>query len=140
LQQIEATLALVDIVSFQFFGEDETLLRRRIADLRTYTDKPLLLIAFGMSTLTRDESEQEDYLRKMIRVAETDDLAGWMIWAMYDFPTSVTCWPDPCASFDDARHHFGLWRWMDRASLRLRYWKHYQMSPKIKTIFIRQID
>ena len=106
----EATISLVDVVSFQFFGEDETQLRRRVADLRAYTDKPLLLIAFGMSTFVRDETEQADTLREAIRAAELDNLAGWLIWTMYDFPTSVTCWPDPCASFDDARHHFGLWR------------------------------
>ncbi len=99
----------MDVVSFQYFGEDEVGLRRRIADLRAYTDKPLLLIAFGMSTFVRTESEQAEYLRNTIRIAETDDLAGWLVWTMYDFPTSVTCWPDPCASFDDARHHFGLW-------------------------------
>jgi hypothetical protein len=105
----EATISLVDVVSFQHFGDSAESLRRRIAELRAYTEKPLLLIAFGMSTYVRDESEQADYLSDAIRAAEMDRAAGWLVWAMYDFPTAVTCWPDPCASFDDARHHFGLW-------------------------------
>lgn len=106
---VAATIPLVDVVSFQHFGEVDRL-REKIADLRTYTAKPLLLIAFGMSTFAHTETEQADLIDETLRAAATDHLAGWLVWTMYDFPVAVTCWPDPCASFDDARHHFGLWR------------------------------
>jgi hypothetical protein len=105
----EATISLVDFVSFQHFGDDQSL-RQRIAALRAYTDKPLLLIALGSSTLEITEIEQAQRLRATVRAAEADAIAGWLVWTMYDFPVSVTCYPEPCASFDDARHHFGLWR------------------------------
>jgi endo-1,4-beta-mannosidase len=105
----EATISLVDVVSFQRFGDAETL-RQRVAALRALTDKPLLLIAFGYSTLAIRDTEQAQQLRAAVRAAEGDRLAGWLVWTMYDFPTDVTCWPEPCASLDDARHHYGLWR------------------------------
>ena len=105
----EGTFPLVDFVSFQHFGDDQSL-RERIAALRSLTDKPLLLVALGYSTFEIDESKQAIALRASVRAAENDSLAGWLVWTMYDFPTSVTCWPEPCASLDDERHHFGLWR------------------------------
>jgi hypothetical protein len=104
----EGTIPLVDFVSFQHFG-DEKSLRLRIAELRGYTDKPLLLIAFGFSTFNATEIDQVQWLRAAVQAAEVDRLAGWLVWTMYDFPTNVTCWPEPCASLDDARHHYGLW-------------------------------
>jgi hypothetical protein len=104
----EGTIPLVDFVSFQHYG-DEKALRRRIAELRGYTDKPLLLIAFGFSTFAASEIDQARGLRAVAEAAEVDHLAGWLVWTMYDFPTNVTCWPEPCASLDDARHHYGLW-------------------------------
>ncbi len=104
----EGTIPLVDFVSFQHYG-DEKSLRMRIAELRGYTDKPLLLIAFGFSTFAASEIDQVQWLRAAVQAAEADHLAGWLVWTMYDFPTEVTCWPEPCASLDDARHHYGLW-------------------------------
>jgi hypothetical protein len=105
----EVTSALVDVVSFQHFGDAQNL-RQQIAALRALTDKPLLLIAFGASTFERSDTQQAQWLRETVRAAEGDDLAGWLVWTMYDFPVEVTCWPEPCASFDDIRHHYGLWR------------------------------
>ncbi len=104
----ESTIPLVDFVSFQHFG-DEPSLRVRVAELRAYTTKPLLLTAFGFSTFDSDEADQAEYLRGAVRDAEGDGLAGWLVWTMYDFPVNVTCWPEPCASLDDVRHHYGLW-------------------------------
>lgn len=105
----EATISIVDFVSFQHFGDGQSL-RERAAALRDLTGKPLLLIAVGASTSEISETQQAQRLRETVRAAEGDALAGWLVWTMYDFPPEVTCWPDPCASLDDARHHFGLWR------------------------------
>ncbi|MBN2303622.1 MAG: cellulase family glycosylhydrolase [Anaerolineae bacterium] len=106
----EATISLVDFVSFQHYGDAQTL-RERTAALRSLTDKPLLVIALGASTYGGfSEIEQAQRLRETVRAVEGDRLAGWLVWTVYDFPTEVTCWPDPCASLDDIRHHFGLWR------------------------------
>jgi hypothetical protein len=104
----EGTIPLVDFVSFRHFGDDKSL-RLRIAELRGYTDKPLLLIAFGFSTFDATEIDQAQWLRAAVQATEVDHLAGWLVWTMYDFPTNVTCWPEPCASLDDVRHHYGLW-------------------------------
>jgi len=105
----EGTISAVDFVSFQHTGDVHSL-RERIAALRGYTQKPLLLIALGINTQEVSEIEQSQRLRESVRAAESDEVAGWLVWTMYDFPVDVTCYPEPCASFDDARHHFGLWR------------------------------
>lgn len=105
----EATIPLVDIVSFQHYG-DESGLRERIAALRSYTNKPVLLIALGISSFDTSEPDQAQRLRTTVRTAESDGVIGWLVWTMYDYPVTVTCFPDPCASLDDARHHYGLWR------------------------------
>jgi hypothetical protein len=104
----EATISLVDVVSFQHFGDAQSL-RERVAALRQYTAKPLLLVAFGFSTSQVSEVAQAQGLRAAVRAAEGDHLAGWLVWTMYDFPPEVACWPEPCAGQDGARLHFGLW-------------------------------
>jgi endo-1,4-beta-mannosidase len=109
----ESTIPLVDFVSFQHSGDDKTL-RVRIAELRTYTDNPLLLIGFGFSTFSASEVDQAQWLRATVRAAEADRLAGWLVWTMYDYPPEAACWPEPCASIDGARLHYGLWH-MDGA-------------------------
>jgi hypothetical protein len=105
----EATISLVDVVSFQHFGDMQSL-RVRVAALRQYTAKPLLLAAFGFSTSQVSEIQQAQGIRAAVRAAEGDHLAGWLVWTMYDFPLEKACWPEPCAGQDGARLHFGLWR------------------------------
>jgi hypothetical protein len=104
----EATISLVDVVSFQHFGDMQSL-RERVAALRQYTAKPLLLVAFGFSTSQVTEVEQAQDLRAAVRAAEGDHLAGWLVWTMVDFPPEAACWPAPCSGEDSARLHFGLW-------------------------------
>jgi len=104
----EATISLVDVVSFQHFGDMRSL-RERVAALRLYTAKPLLLVAFGFSTSQITEVEQAQDLRDAVRAAEGDHLAGWLVWTMYDFPPEIACWPEPCVGEDNAQLHFGLW-------------------------------
>jgi hypothetical protein len=104
----EATISLVDVVSFQHFG-DTLSLRKRVAALRQYTAKPLLLVSFGFSTAQVSEAGQAQAFRTAIRAAEGDHLAGWLAWTMYDFPPEAACWPEPCTGQDGAGLHFGLW-------------------------------
>lgn len=118
----EATIALVDVVSLQDVGlldSGDTALRERVAALRAYTSKPLLLIATGASTAVVDEAAQAQRLRETVRAAEGDHLAGWLVWTMTDIAPDFACWPDLCAAADpddgadspvDPRLRFGLWR------------------------------
>ncbi len=105
----EATIPFVDFVSLHHW-DDASTLRERIAQLRGYTDKPILLEEFGYSTYQLDEAQQSRFLREAIQAAEYDGLAGWLIWTAFDFPTDVTCLPPACPSEDSIQHHFGLWR------------------------------
>ncbi len=114
----EATIALVDVVSLQDVGlleNGDLTLRERVASLRAYTPKPLLLIATGSSTAVIDDTAQALRLRDTVRAAEGDHLAGWLVWTMVDFAPDAACWPDPCAvpgaiPPDETRLFFGLWR------------------------------
>lgn len=118
----EATIALVDVVSLQDVGlldPGDLTLRERVAALRAYTSKPLLLTATGISTAHIDEAGQAQRLRETVRAAEGDQLAGWLVWTMSDIAPESACWPDPCAvavpdanadAPDDPRLLFGLWR------------------------------
>ncbi len=108
LNDSESTIPAVDFVSFHHWGDADAL-RQRIVALYDYTDKPILLEEFGYSTFTMTPEEQSARIRQVIETAESQDLAGWLIWTAFDFPLDATCIPPACPSADNAEHHFGLW-------------------------------
>jgi Cellulase (glycosyl hydrolase family 5) len=108
-ENAQATAEIVDFVSFHHWSDWQNL-RQRIADLRTYTQKPILLEEVGYSTLGLPEAQQSDKLREVLTAADQEGLAGWLLWTAFDFSTDVTCLPPACPSLDNGEHHFGLWR------------------------------
>lgn len=103
-----ATAPLVDVVSFQHFGDVEAL-RQEIAVLTDATTRPLLLAATGYETFSMDEiSQRQAYERTLESVARTG-LAGWVIWTAFDYPPAVTCVEPNCPGRDSVLNHYGLW-------------------------------
>jgi Cellulase (glycosyl hydrolase family 5) len=103
-----STARYVDFVSFHHWDNAESL-QTRVNEIRTHTDKPLLLEEFGYSTYRVSEQEQADLMRRTRQAAQAANV-GWLVWAAFDFPLAATCEPRPCQSLDNAEHHFGLWR------------------------------
>ncbi len=107
-QEAEATIPAVDFVSVQHF-ENVEVLRQRFAVLNELTDKPILLSAVGYSTYQADDLSQRNALQQALEAAENNGLAGWVVWAAFDYPLTATCIEPNCPSADSADHHFGLW-------------------------------
>lgn len=105
----EDTIPFVDLVGLHHFGGAADL-RQRVAGLRALTAKPLLLIAFGVSTQQVNETAQASTLRAVIRAAEGDRLAGWLLWTVYDGPPDPACGAAPCQASAEISAAFGLWR------------------------------
>lgn len=93
------TAPYVDFVAFQHW-EQPDLLPERIAAYQA--EKPLVLIATGQSSIGYTDAAQADYLGAITVAAETNKLAGWLIWTAFDFA------PEP-GQTTAAEHHFGLW-------------------------------
>ena len=102
------TVELVDLVSFQHFG-DYLPLRQEIANLKAGTDKPILLSAIGFSTFDLDETAQRNLLFQAFEEVRFNDLAGWGIFSAFDYPTSVTCIEPDCPAKARSLNHFGIW-------------------------------
>jgi hypothetical protein len=102
------TVELVDLVSFQHFG-DYLPLRQEIANLKAGTDKPILLSAIGYSTFDLDETAQRNLLYQAFEEARFNDLVGWNIYSAFDYPTSVTCIEPGCPAKPKSLNHFGIW-------------------------------
>lgn len=100
----------VDFVSFHHWtGAGD--LPARLEDIRSKTDKPILLQEFGYS-LGRENVTPEiqaEAISDVIDFVEGESLLGWMIWAAFDFPLEASCFPSPCKSEDNAEHYFGIW-------------------------------
>jgi hypothetical protein len=107
-ENAQTTESAVDIVSFHHWSGDQ-ILRLRIATLKIYTKKPVLIEEIGFSTLGINEVQQGTMLRDTLKVAESNGAAGWLVWTAFDFPTDATCIPSDCPSVDNGEHHFGLW-------------------------------
>jgi tetratricopeptide (TPR) repeat protein len=106
---ITATIPAVDFVSFQHFGELESL-RQKIASLRSQTDKPILLSAVGYSTYEGlNEIAQRDILHQTFGAAANDNLTGWLVWTAFDFPLNVVCNTEDCSGKDSTAYHYGIW-------------------------------
>lgn len=102
------TIELVDIISFQHFG-DYLPLRQEIANLKSQTDKPIVLSAIGFSTFDVDETAQRNLLFQSMEEVENNDLAGWVIYMAFDYPTSVTCTPPDCPTSATSINYYGIW-------------------------------
>jgi len=102
------TIEWVDIVSFQHF-EDYQSLRQNIANLKSLTDKPILLSAIGFSTFDLDETAQRNLLFQAMEEARNNDLAGWGIYMAFDYPTSVTCEAPNCPADATSINYYGIW-------------------------------
>jgi hypothetical protein len=102
------TVQLVDIVSFQHFG-DYLPLRQEIANLKSGTDKPIVLSAIGYSTFDLDETAQRNLLFQAFEEARFNNLAGWIIHNAFDYPTSVTCTQPDCPAKPESLNFFGIW-------------------------------
>jgi len=102
------TVDLVDMVSFQHFG-DYLPLRQEIANLKAGTDKPISLSAIGYSTFDLDETAQRNLLYQAFEEARFNDLAGWGIYSAFDYPTSVTCTEPECPAKPQSLNFYGIW-------------------------------
>ncbi|MCL4300332.1 MAG: cellulase family glycosylhydrolase [Anaerolineae bacterium] len=97
----------VDFLSFHHWTEANEL-QQRINQYRQTTDKPLLLGEVGYHSWADDpaafraEAEQADTLGHVIRVAEAQKLAGWVVWTAFDFVPAAGQPPNE-------EHFFGLW-------------------------------
>jgi len=108
LVDVEATIPIVDVVSFQHFGEYEEL-RQRVAVLRDATDKPILLSAIGYSTNLVDETAQRNLLFQSFEEVSNNNLAGWMIYMAFDYPLNVTCVEPNCPGEPQPINFYGIW-------------------------------
>lgn len=102
------TIPLVDIVSFQHFGDYQPL-RQEIANLKSQTTKPILLTAVGYSTYELDETAQRNLLYQAFEEARNNQLAGWLVYMAFDYPTSVTCMEPDCPAPPQAINFYGIW-------------------------------
>ena len=103
-----ATAPYVDFVSFHHWWDGADL-RRRIADMRNATDKPLLVEEFGYSTLSISENEQAKNIQEIVETTEDESVMGWLIWTAFDFPLDATCMPPACPDQENPQHYYGIW-------------------------------
>lgn len=97
------TAPFVDVLSFHHWRTASELINR-IEQLRAQTDQPILLEEVGYpSAVNWDEIEQAQRLQDVLGIAEQHGLAGWMVWAAFDFPP-----PDPQTT--NVQYFYGLWR------------------------------
>ena len=103
-----ATIPMVDLVSFQHFGNLDAL-RQEIAILTDATNKPILLTAVGYSTYDMDELTQRLALQRAFEAVERNGLTGWIVWTAFDYPLSVVCVEPNCPAENSPNVHYGLW-------------------------------
>ncbi len=108
-EDAQSTANIVDFVSFHHWSQPSAM-HDRVAALRVYTQKPILLEEVGYSTRSTGEAAQADLLRGALDTAAAEGLAGWIVWTAFDYTPDVTCIPPACPGKDNTEHHFGLWR------------------------------
>ncbi len=98
------TAPYVDFLSFHHWSNTEAL-RGRIEEYRTKSDKAILLEEVGFSSRSEGPSDarQAELLAGIRDTAEAEGLAGWLVWAAFDFEH------EPGQPAND-EHYFGLWR------------------------------
>jgi hypothetical protein len=98
----------VDFLSFHHWESAEQL-TMRINDYKVESSKPLLLEEVGYhswnstSQSPSEESAQATNLQQAIRTADSNGIAGWLVWTAFDFD------PEP-GQPENIEHYFGLWR------------------------------
>jgi hypothetical protein len=104
-----ATLPYVDFVSFQHYGEYLDL-RERIANLRSESNKPILLSAIGYSTQALDETAQRNLLFQAFEEIRHNRLLGWTVYMAFDYPLPALC-ADENLCTDEQRilQRYGIW-------------------------------
>ncbi len=114
------TAGVVDFLSFHHWRSAENM-AERIAGMRAATALPILLEEVGYATPGGTEARQVDSLRAALRMAEGQNLLGWLVWTAFDFPRTATCIPPACPSLDNAEHHYGMWRtdYSEKPALRM---------------------
>ncbi len=108
LHDSEATASAVDFISFHHWASADEM-QKRVSEIRSKTDKPILLEEFGFSTFRHSLEEQQTLITSVAQSAESQNLLGWLVWTAFDLPLDATCIPPACPSADNAEHHFGLW-------------------------------
>ena len=107
-------LSFVDFAAFHSY--DAGAVSKDIADIKTHTDKPILLEEMGWPTspghkpnppdVTYDENTQNYLYKTMLRASKTADIAGVVQWTLWDYKIGSTT-TDSRGSFEE---HFGLVR------------------------------
>jgi tetratricopeptide (TPR) repeat protein len=98
----------VDFLSFHHWSNAEEL-AARIEHYQAVNEKPLLLQEVGYHSWAdapadaRTEEAQAELLTAVVEVANTTELAGWMIWSAFDYM------PEP-GQPPNYEHFFGVWR------------------------------
>jgi hypothetical protein len=94
---------IVDFLSFHHWMNPAKL-TQRIRALRTVSSKPIVLEEVGYPARDRaGETNQARALQQVISKAEENGIAGWLIWAAFDFAPSTEHPSNP-------EYFFGLWR------------------------------
>lgn len=92
----------VDFLSFHHWGRAD-LMEPRIVEYRKHSSKPMLLEEFGYAYRGTDDSTgQAVLLGDVARLADSDNLVGWMVWTAFDFEPA----PGREANYET---FFGLW-------------------------------
>lgn len=100
-----------DFISMHTYNAADA--ERQIYELRTYTDKPIVLGEFGWPSgpgcELRDynESTQEWVYRTMLQAAEVQGAAGVIAWTLRDYHSG------PTIRWDTREEHYGLFRFDD---------------------------
>ena len=102
------TVPMVDFVSFQNFGDLESL-RQEMATIKAVTNKPILLAAVGFNTYEMDELAQRQNLYWAFEAVEYNNLAGWVVWTAFDYPLELSCIEPNCPGEDGPENRFGIW-------------------------------
>lgn len=103
-----ATEPYVDVISFQHWEAVDEL-QDRLEEYQQESDKPLLLAATGYHSWLdaagdpQSEATQLENLAEAVNLAETEELAGWVVWTAFDFV------PPPGWGVTH-EYFFGLWR------------------------------
>lgn len=101
------TSPYVDFLSFHHWA-DAGQLKARVADYRRGNQQPLLLEEVGYPGWaqppqdTRSEATQATFLSDAVKTAEEQGLAGWVVWAAFDFVP-------PAGQAANDEYFLGLW-------------------------------
>jgi len=109
MDEAQDTLPYVDFVSFQHFGDSDTL-RQKIAVIQNVAgQKPLVLSAVGYTTYESDELSQRESIYRALEAVQRNNLAGWVIWTAFDYPLTAICQDPNCPAQDSPANRYGIW-------------------------------